>query len=103
MLTNRQSETAGLQFHVVYYKPTTFHVKHLHAGAIAIDKDEDFTIADDDVGFLDIRSAGSNGLDFPAQQANAGLELLFDEIVVKCFLVGDNAHVAYSRSGCAGC
>jgi hypothetical protein len=44
MLTNRQSETAGLQFHVVYYKPTTFHVKHLHAGAIAIDKDEDFTI-----------------------------------------------------------
>ena len=57
-------------------------------------KDEDFTITDDDVGLFDIRSAGSNGLDLPAQQGNACLELFFDEVVVKRLFVGDDAHVA---------
>ena len=55
-------------------------------------EDEYFAVADDHVGFLDVRTTGTNRLDFPAFEHDSGLELLFDEIVVERFFVVDDAH-----------
>ena len=49
---------------------------------------------DDDVGFLDVHPPGTNGFDLPTFEGNAGLVLFFDEIVVKGFFVGRDAHAA---------
>lgn len=45
-----------------------------------------------DVGFLELRASGADGLDFPAFQHDAGLVFVFDEVFVKRFFILDNAH-----------
>ena len=55
---------------------------------------EQFAALDDDVGFLDVHPPGTNGLDLPAFEDDAGLVLFFDEVVVKGFFVDGDAHAA---------
>jgi hypothetical protein len=49
-------------------------------------------LTDDDIGFLDIRPAGTDRFHLPALEGDPGLELLFDEVIMKGLLVGDDAH-----------
>ena len=55
-------------------------------------KNEQFAIADDDVRFLDIGTSRPDRLDFPAFECDSGLKALFDEVIVKGFFVGEDAH-----------
>jgi hypothetical protein len=48
----------------------------------------------DDVGFLDIHSASTDGFDLPTFEDDASLVLFFDKIVVKGFFIDRNAHAA---------
>ena len=63
---------------------------------------EDFAIAYDYVGFLDVCPSSPNCLDFPSFEADPGLESFFDEIVMKSLLVGDDAHLEESKGCRAG-
>ena len=53
----------------------------------------ELTVAQDDVGFRELRTAGANGFCLPALERDAGLEALFDEVVMKGFAVFDDAHM----------
>ena len=53
---------------------------------------EDFATLDDDVGFLDVHPAGTNGLDLPTLEGNSRLVFLLDEEIVKGFFVVGYAH-----------
>ncbi|MNO05592.1 hypothetical protein D3C81_2270440 [compost metagenome] len=55
-------------------------------------KQEDFIVAHDDVGFLELHASGADGFGFPTLQYDAGLEALLDEVIVECFSVVNNAH-----------
>jgi ribosome-associated toxin RatA of RatAB toxin-antitoxin module len=55
---------------------------------------ENLAAFNDDVGFLDIHPARTNGLDLPAFEDNTGLILVFNEVVVKGFFVDRDAHAA---------
>src|SRR5436305_15349693 len=55
-------------------------------------KQHDFTILDDHVSFLQLRTAGANRLDFPAFERDASLEFLLDKVVVVGFFVFDDGH-----------
>ena len=53
---------------------------------------DDLAALHNDVGFLQIRAAGPNGLDLPAFQGEPGLEPFLDKIIVERFPVFDDAH-----------
>ena len=57
-------------------------------------EDEGFTIFDGDVALLDVEMPGSQRLDFPALQHDAGFVALFDKIIVSRFFI--------QRDGAAG-
>ena len=44
------------------------------------------------VAFLELHPSGADGFDFPAVQYQAGLEFVFDKVVVKGFFIVGNAH-----------
>src|SRR5690348_11675620 len=53
--------------------------------------EEDFAVAYDDVGFLDLRAARPDRLHLPAMQRQPRFEALLDEIIVERFSVFDDA------------
>lgn len=53
---------------------------------------EDFTMADDDVGLFDLRASGADRLDLPTLQSDSGFESLLDEVIVEGLFVLDDAH-----------
>src|SRR5690606_28278103 len=53
---------------------------------------KNFAIAHDDVAFLDLHMAGTDSLDLPAFKHKTGFETVFDEVIVGCLAVVDNAH-----------
>lgn len=56
---------------------------------------KEFSALNDDVGFLDVHPAGTNGLDFPSFENHARLVLVFDEVIVEGFFIDRNAHAAW--------
>ena len=52
----------------------------------------DLAVAHDDIRFLELHAAGTDRLDLPAFQRQAGFEALLDEVVVKRLAVLDDAH-----------
>ena len=54
--------------------------------------EKQFGTFDHDVSFLELRAPGTDCLDFPALEHHPCLETLFDEVIVKRFLVLNNAH-----------
>ena len=57
---------------------------------------EDLSAPKDDVGFLDLRPAGADRLDFPALKGKSCLEAFLDEVVVEGLLVVNNAHGGFA-------
>ena len=54
--------------------------------------ENDLAAFHDDVGFLDLGAPGAYGFNFPAQEPDARLEFLLDEVVVIGFSVVDDTH-----------
>ncbi len=50
------------------------------------------TLADDDVGFLELYPSGPDRFDFPAFQRHTCLEAFLDKVIVEGFFVVDDAH-----------
>ena len=53
---------------------------------------EELLAANDDIGFLQLRTSRADRLDFPAFQGEPGLVALFDEVVVQRLAVLDDRH-----------
>ena len=51
---------------------------------------EQLTVADDDVAFLDLNAACAHAFDFPAFQGNPGLDSLFEVVIEFGLLVQGN-------------
>jgi hypothetical protein len=68
----------------------------------------DMGITDDDVGFFQLGTPGADGFNLPAFEHHPRLVPLLDEVVVKGFLIIDNAHsvgcgwVRAEHSACSG-
>lgn len=54
---------------------------------------EQFRAFNDDIGFLELGTAGSYGFDLPTFEDQTRFKTLFNEVIVKCFLVLNDAHV----------
>jgi len=55
---------------------------------------EQFFALHNNISFLDLRAAGADGFYLPAFKRNAGLEALFDKIVVEGFFVFNDTHAS---------
>jgi len=53
---------------------------------------EQFAVAHDDIGLLDLYLAFADGLDFPPLQYDAGFIPVLDEVVEKSFFIVNNTH-----------
>ena len=54
--------------------------------------DENLTLAHHHIGFLDLATAGADGLDFPAFKHDPRLIFFFNEVIVEGLFVLNNAH-----------
>ena len=60
---------------------------------------EQLAVSDDDVAFLQLSGTGTQTFYLPSFQNKAGLELLFDEIIVpRFFVAGDTVFVIVTLS-----
>ena len=61
--------------------------------------DEDLGLANDHVGLLEVGAACADRLHLPSFQHEPRLELVLDEIFVKCLAIVDDAHLRFLYSG----
>src|SRR5690606_40895372 len=60
--------------------------------AVVLAHHRDFAVAYDDLALFDLDMAGPDCLDLPAFKHQTGLEAVFNEVIVGCLAVVDNAH-----------